>query len=91
MVKVSEWRNPDDMPPTRPPAERRGGALHSRSVFTRALLLHGEQRGGYILAFRFHSELVSVNSLFIRFEHTPEGMHAFMRPRRRCLSIPEHT
>ena len=30
-------------------------------------------------------------SLFIRFEHTPEGMHACMRPRRRCLSIPTHT
>ena len=31
------------------------------------------------------------SSLFTRAEHTSEGLHAFLRPTRRCLSIPRHT
>jgi hypothetical protein len=31
------------------------------------------------------------NSLFTRADHAYEGLHAFLRPRRRCLSIPRHT
>ena len=31
------------------------------------------------------------NSLFNRSDHACEGLHAFLRPTRRCLSIPRHT